>query len=135
MINKKKKYFLVVVTLVMVLFVSVAYASTVHAVSKQVTASDSFFVYGYVSITENAIIRPYNSTAKLTGSGAVSSAIFVYNGLGKDNYTSLESGQTVLYGEKYSKSGSTVKKYNNMKIMDAQSTTDGNEYMNISAYY
>lgn len=127
----------------MLLCAAVAYAAELHAQSKQYQISDSYFTYGYVSVTENVVVRPYNSRARVSGSGATDRTLYVYNGLGEDNYSSLTKKEIptdkdcayISLEKNYAKSGSTTKKYNNMKITSSDVNGSGYVYVKVSASY
>ncbi|MGN0166261.1 MAG: hypothetical protein ACI39R_08780 [Lachnospiraceae bacterium] len=141
----KRKLMALTLCLSVLLCISVAIAAELHSQSKQYKVKENYYVYGYVSITEATVFRPYNSVARISGSGATDQTLYVYNGLGESNYTSLTKGSAgiptdkdciaITMEKRYEKSGTTVKKYNNMKITSSDVTGDPFLYVKISAGY
>lgn len=129
----KKNMLFNLVTLIILTTASVGAAGGLYAKSKTYSYNSDVYIYGYVSITENSMVRPYTSRVNTYGELSDADIVYVYNGLGKDNYTKIYNGLKVTAGNTpKQKTGTTIQHCNNMQIRSKKSLTSGSVYIDIS---
>ncbi|MGN0165007.1 MAG: hypothetical protein ACI39R_02390 [Lachnospiraceae bacterium] len=123
--------------LIMFMFIltifGIALAGTLHSASDSYDSTASAYVYGYVSITENALIRPATYNAHKGGSNHEALPCYLYVWTGKDVDVIKVDHVHMSGTTNYSKTFNTTNKYIGMKVHSTES--GGTNYINIYASY